>query len=234
MKRIVTAGVNIVHQNGGEKMRKILVLAACLVFLSAGLAQATNTFTIGGDYSYPIYMVDTAGVRHTEGAGSFDTSSLNGSNLPYLYCVDLFHTISPGGTYNNTGVTTNGFVQGSLVNNAIQVAWLLHTYGVNGQGNKAIALQASIWHVIFPAYSLDTTRASASQIAKYNSYLGAIPTTGIPDYVNNFLWISPGINGNSRVYQGQVALAPIPGSVWLLGSGLLGLIGLKRRRGKKV
>jgi hypothetical protein len=223
--------VKNVRQNGGEKMRKILVLAACMVFLSAGLAQATNTFTIGGAYSYPIYMVDTVAVKYTEGAGSFDISSLNGSKLPYLYCVDLFHTISPGVTYNNTDVTTNGVVHSSPVNNAIQVAWLLHTYGANGQGDAAIALQASIWHVISPTYSLDANRASDPQKNYYNTYLGAIPTANIPDYVNNFAWISPGITGGSTVYQGEVAPTPtpIPSAVWLLGSGIIGLIGLKRR-----
>jgi len=32
----------------------------------------------------------------------------------------------------------------------------------------------------------------------------------------------------------DVSPVPIPGAVWLLGSGIVGLIGLKRRRGMKV
>ena len=32
----------------------------------------------------------------------------------------------------------------------------------------------------------------------------------------------------------DVSPVPIPGAVWLFGSGIVGLIGLKRRRGKKV
>jgi Thioester domain len=210
-------------------MRKLLVLAAGMVLLSAGLAQAMNTFTIGSAYSYPIYMMNGS-TPVTYGAGSFDTSSLNGSSLAYLYCVDLGNTITPGQTYNNTGVTTNGFVHGSRVNNAIQVAWLLHTYGVNGQGDAAIALQASIWHVIDPTtISLDTTKASLSQIGYYNSYLGTIPNTNIPDYLNNFVWISPGTVGNSTVYQGEVAPVPIPSALLLFGSALLGLVGIGRK-----
>jgi hypothetical protein len=58
----------------------------------------------------------------------------------------------------------------------------------------------------------------------------------------NLAWIFDFVNGNQQVsYKGteyfamavreiQVSTVPVPAAVWLLGSGLLGLIGLRRKR----
>lgn len=46
-------------------------------------------------------------------------------------------------------------------------------------------------------------------------------TSGVGDY------------GDYQItFTGDVSVVPIPGAIWLLGSGLLGLIGIKKRKGK--
>jgi hypothetical protein len=212
-------------------MKKILVLAACLALLTAGAAQAA-TLTVGGTYSYPIYMLDPSNNQLTEGGGSIDISYLNGTQLNYLYCVDIGTSVYVPGTYSQTVVTTNGNVYGSQVSNAIKVAWLLHTYGVSGQGDQAKALQASIWSLTNPGYTMDPL---AQQYSLYSSYLGSIPDNP-NNYVSNFYWITPGTtdsNGNLVQYQALVAPTPIPGTVLLMGSGLAGLVGVARFRRKR-
>jgi len=211
-------------------IKKVLVLATCMVFLLAGAAQA-DFLQLGGSYSSIPYSV-VNGNLVTEGGGSIDVSYLNGSQLSYLYCVDLFKTVYPSSNYPSTVVNNAGFIYGSLLTNAGQVAWLLSNYGTAGQGSEAIALQAAIWNVINgdAVYRLD---AASPQYGLYRDYLTALGTNS--GNVGDFLWITPGtsdVAGQLTQYQGLVGITvPEPGVLTLLGIGLIAL-GITRRRSK--
>jgi hypothetical protein len=131
-------------------------------------------------------------------------------------------------------VNNAGIIYSNALNNAAKVAWLLTNYGTGGQGDQAKALQAAIWTVIYgnSVYRLDTSndgRNSSNVISLYNTMLIALDShTG---NVSDFLWISPKYSLNGPYYQGLVGTTvPIPAAVWLLGSGLIGLIGIRRFR----
>lgn len=67
-------------------------------------------------------------------------------------------------------------------------------------------------------------RVSCSEsIIKYNNNNGLDSDTQISS--TGRLW-----QGETEDYRMNVSTVPIPGAVWLLGSGLLGLIGVRRRR----
>ncbi len=114
--------------------------------------------------------------------------------LPYLYCVDIGTTVYVPGSYAQTVVTTTGNVYGSLLNNATQVAWLLHEHGVSGQGDNAKALQASIWSLTNPGYTMNESLAPAAQYSLYTAYLASIPTAfnDANNFIDDFYWITPG------------------------------------------
>lgn len=207
-------------------MKKLMLLTVCFVFLFAGVAKA-DTLQIGSHYTSPIYITIN-GVAKTEGGGSFDPSYLNGQLLNYMYCVDLFHTINVPGNYSNSLVNDDGLIHGQALHNAGQVAWLLSHYGTNGHGEAAYALQVAIWHVIYAGTATPVgigAGSTANEIALYNSYLAALGTnTG---NVADFLWITP--KDCSGEYQGQVSHVPEPMGLLLLGLGLVGLAGARKK-----
>jgi hypothetical protein len=210
-----------------KTLKKTSVLAACILCFWVASAQA-EMLNVGGSFTQPMYLLRGT-TQLTEGGGSIDPSYLNGKPLAYLYCVDIATVIYVPGSYNNTSVTTNGMVYGSQVNNAGQIAWLLSNYGTAGQGDAAYALQAAIWHLEDPSLTIDPSRSTSSQVDLYNHYLASLGNnTG---NVSNFLWLSPGITGSGTKYQALVGATPtpIPAAVWLLGSGLVGLVGLRRK-----
>ncbi|MGD0237636.1 MAG: VPLPA-CTERM sorting domain-containing protein [Syntrophorhabdales bacterium] len=229
-------------------MRKVFLFAVCMLLLVAGGARADLLY-LGPDFSSPIYGYENGSSTLTSvGGGSIDPSTLNGNPLPWVYCVGLFTTVGVPGTYNNTGVTTNGYVNGALVNNAGAIAWLLANYAQSGQGGAQIALQAAIWSVEYPVggggqtYAFDTTTGSGqmnstASISDYESIMSAVIGSGTlvnpqeSGTISNYAWLSPGITGDSTLYQGLVTQSPvpIPAAVWLLGSGLIGLAGIRRR-----
>ena len=75
------------------------------------------------------------------------------------------------------------------------------------------------------------TSANSAQQSLYNGYLLALGNnTGD---VGNYSWITPGkdtINGGVIEYQGLVGSpVPVPAAAWLLGAGLIGLVGVRRK-----
>ena len=213
-------------------MKKILVLVTFMVFLMAGAvsADALQQLYLGGNYTQNIpSLLNGSSTITSEGGGSIDPSTLNGVALSYIYCVDVFKSVGVPGSYNDTEVNNSGFIYGNALNNAAQVAWLLGTYGTAGQGNTQAALQAAIWHVVFGVnYELSAT---ASYFNTYQYMLTALD--GNTGNVGDFLWITPGIkdsNGDIVAYQGLVARVPEPGTLLLIGVGLLGLAGFRKKK----
>lgn len=201
----------------------LVTLALAIVVLGSGMALADD-LNVGGNFNMiPLSSGD-------EGGGSITTSYLNGGQLSWLYCVDLNHTITVPGDYNNTATTSNGMVNGGLVNNAGQVAWLLDHYATADIGDKTgqVALQAAIWHEIYgvglnPGSSYYTLAIQAD----YTAYITGVGS----DPLANVKWFSPGIQGDPTVYQGLVGPG-VPDSgvtLLLLGGALVGLETLRRR-----
>ena len=209
-------------------MKKIVYAIVAFVMIAmSGTAHADVVLNLGGNYSQIASLVNPGSgvVARSEGGGSIDTSSLDGRKLDYLYCVDLFTTISPG-SYSSTTVNNQALIHGVAVNNADKVAYLLEKHGTSGQGDQAIALQAAIWHEIYGAgvYDLnigDGGYEASSQIATwYTKYLYQADNSIIKGDVSKFIWINPDY-ATGAMKQGLVTSSPNPepSTYALLGIG---------------
>jgi hypothetical protein len=228
-----------------------LVTVALAIVLGSGMALADD-LNLGGSYNGGIII--TGGYLHSgtasEGGGSIGPSKLNGYLLPWVYCVDLPDTVNVPADYPNAVVTHDGTIAGSQANstdggiagytsngalatvsNAVQVAWLAHTFAAGASGYDAqVGLQAAIWHEIYGVSLCLTCGNSPGAVTDYNFDIAALIAAGsLPNYVGDFAWLSP--NGNDpNVMQGL--LTPIPDggmTLMLLGGTLVGVGTLRRK-----
>lgn len=164
-------------------------------------------------------------------AGSIVPSSLDGTALPFLYCVDVLHDIDIPDIYYSTTVNAQGIVHSNPVQHADQVAWLLDQYADSamGQSTKTAALQVAIWEVIYgnQAIQLHGPQAVLNELASIHNRGSGTSS------VANYAWLSPvGVNPytqQSALMQGLVTRVPEPGSTLLLALALSGLLVLSWR-----
>ena len=196
-------------------MKKIVYAIVAFVMIAMSGTAHADVLNLGGNYSQIASLVNPGSgvVARSEGGGSIETSYLDGRKLDYLYCVDLFTNIYVPADYSNTTVNNNALIHGNTVTNAGGIAYLLGKYGVGGQGDQAIALQAAIWHEIngTGVYDLnigsggyESTSAIATQ---YGNFIAEAQTHS--GEVSKFRWINPD-NGSGNQYQGLVTNSPNP------------------------
>jgi PEP-CTERM motif len=225
----------------------------------AASAQASSSLTVNfdpaGRYLSPLEFVDANG--NAQGYAGVIQVTLNGNELLDVFCVDIYHDVSPGVTYTYNTYSVTDPVAASFSPNILQAAWLyvnelpvVDAAPTAQQGIYGAALQLAIWDVIHDGgdgLSAGTVQAQTSPTPDPNSAAAsALANTWIADSVGQtstsatLLMNVAGptasqtfITASSLPLTQSVSPVPEPATMGLAGAVLL-LIGVAGRRKRTV
>lgn len=160
------------------------------------------------------------------------------------YCVDLQHYDTPGvngASLDSMANWNNGVTSAVDTVSGGEASWLYNTYAASAVGNQVMeaALSLAIWNALYDSdytvlsgsfWASSVSLAGATTIANNMlAQLKAVGTTGLP-YDN---WIRTDNSSNNLYSQDFIAPVPEPTMLLLLGTGMAGAFGFRRRLTKK-
>ncbi len=232
-----TAGrtINDTHNYGGENGRY-------MSYFRDNFRDTTGSMKDGWSWWFSGqtgWLSQTAAPVTRDGGGFYSDAQFNGSWSPWERQVGAYH--GSGRYYNQFGYFLGGNVLGDLRTYLGDSGWgvglgiegEISCLGPGGQQySKRIGHAVTVWGFEEEGsnYSIWITDSNDQELAlvKY----------AIDDH-GNFL---DGIYAGAHIAELQALASnggvspnavPIPGAVWLLGTGLVGLVGMRRRKGEQ-
>lgn len=233
-------------------MKKNLILVVAF-FLSLIMAVNSNATTYGVNVVQYHYAPTSGGI-------SLDGSSYGGVYMRYglnMTFTEVTPWYWPNGYYqafcvddHDAGSFNNGFLtelDASSPTRLKMASWLIYQYGhLANTDNGWAALQLAVWEAAFDENDLDLNPASQSGDTYYGgteawsltarTYVSALASSGI-----TWSTYTPQLTGFIHDYMNEpqgkqnflVRPIPEPGTLLLLGSGLLGFGAIARYRRRK-
>ncbi|MFA5074475.1 MAG: hypothetical protein WC539_11360 [Nitrospirota bacterium] len=211
------------------------------IFTSLGSIATASTITITGKgYGGPYHAYKYAGewIVSVEGISGVTDGTFR------TFCLERTEFVDVNGVYNAAVNTmTDGGLSGPLDPLDPRTAWLYTQYlgkfsGYPGlvvdEDAKGVLLQEAIWAL---EGELLEDELTALLTDKDNKYYALATTIGSvwTDIGNVRVLNLTDVDGKHQDLLAMVTtrtLVPVPGAVWLLGSGLLGLAGIRMRSKK--
>jgi len=200
-------------------IKKTVLATAVLMSMGAGAAQAavTNFDFVGSfvmfdgydpTFSNPANVVDNGnGIAGDPVVGTMSIDDMTGAGTATMTGQPFF-----GSTWLATGITLQATGPGMVTAN------MLFHWG-DADGSTSCGLTNCDIGVTVGFAMMPTANPMAFSVTTVSSDMPAGPFAGF----------QPTFNGLATVVMPQAAV-PVPAAAWLLGSGLLGLVGVARRK----
>ena len=200
---------------------KLFIIAIAL--FAANSAFAALSYSVSVDTSFLtnysntyLYYSFGPGFTETTPAASVTVSGLSGVSLvgvDYAYGALNGGTPSNSLTLNNT--SSDGIAPSGVIYQANNFSSIL-SYNFNFTGGQVTGYPQSANVFSFGMFSKDDT----------GGYIPVLTEDGL------LFTMALNTNGTatSEIFSDKVTVTPIPGAVWLFGSGLIGLVGIRRAK----
>lgn len=224
------------NMEGGQKMRKVLFLAACLLFVACSAHADSVTYTgamsttPAGDLNTSVGMLSVS--LFNPALGTLDSVSLTFTNQ-FMYSVSGQNNDGPNRSFSYYLGGMAGPME-TVVKNASGTSLLDDVFagyhhqwtGLNhGDSFASGVLTSTPTQMLYTPGNLSSfTGAGSMSFSVFSEAWTMASFTGGNMFYSTSTFTDPTVKVTYNY-----APVPIPGAVWLLGSGLLGLIGLKRK-----
>ena len=188
-------------------MKKTLVASALAIAIGGASAVQANTSGLTGVWT-GTYLFDM-----TSPTGG----PVGGSGVPQAWTWDF-----DAGTISIANTTTF-FGAGAWTAHDVTFSDTGSSYGPASAGGVNVLFDWSVNTDIPVSHDWDVTATGSSAVVSVGPG-GAVITAASP--------VFPGFQPQFTGSLNQVGAVPVPAAVWLMGSGLIGLVGVARRRRK--
>ncbi|WP_421902326.1 VPLPA-CTERM sorting domain-containing protein [Maridesulfovibrio sp.] len=212
-------------------MRKYILLIICIGVVVFGVTAHASTFANDVDYFMGSGLsASSVRANSLNSLGSYDAPAVDGQN------------IAVGGNYNFLSLGMGGsavFSFGSTFTGAVTIyetTWnrpnnhneYAQVWGgtADVMSDSGINLGSDAWVLLSPSIYNQNVDSSGGQTVFTNGIYSYLKITDITGSVQG------GTNGDGfDINAVSVTPTPIPGAVWLLGAGLVTLVGVRRKMG---
>jgi len=207
----------------------IISVIFAFVLVIATVVPASATFTQIQVESWDLMSLT---FDHPEGtatsgyAGEFTVSlyddTLGWGDSQAAFCADLDSTITRA-TYDIESLLQPASASAGI-------AWLMDTYSPVSTTVAGAAVQSGIWEVLYgDAFTLN---GPSDVVNSYNSYMNALgsATMNTGYLLSNYSVVNLNGHQNLLVQNSSSAPVPEPTTMLLLGAGLLGLAGVRKKK----